>query len=404
MLPPLKVIKRGLRRTTEALAAELALARPGSDTPPWSDLEWRLAAAATAAHGIAPLLSRDSTWQHATWQRFLAEQRAHVEDRYRRIADLLERIDTLARTANIAIVPLKGSALHALGLYAPGERPMADIDLLVRPEDVDRAGDVLQKLGYAESFRQWKHRVFKPETGQPIPCLGEHRDTPVNIELHTRILERLPVASADVTAQVFPRDPQPGLNPYPSHGALMSHLLLHAAGNICTRSARLMHLNDISLLATRMAASDWDLLWSGQRPWWAFAPLQLVARYYRNAIPAAVLRRAARDCPPLLRAAMRRQTLTRVSCSELWLHPLAGLEWSRSAGDIIRYMRNRLRPSQEAKQERADMLRTQLWLQGQSWVRQSHVRRAVTWLTRPVPRMDTMYVVRAALGSKALSP
>jgi hypothetical protein len=281
---------------------------------------------------------------------------------------------------------------------------MADIDLLVRPEDIDRVGSLLHDIGYAESFRQWKHRVFKPTAGQPVPCLGEHRDTPVNIEVHTRIQERLPVAMVDVTAQVFPRHPRPGLNAYPSHGALMSHLLLHAAGNICSRSARLIHLNDISLLATRMVATDWEMLWEGETPWWAFATLQMVARYFRHAVPPAVLARAAHDCPPLLRAAMRRQTLTRVSCSELWLHPLAGLEWSRSAGDVTRYMTNRLRPSEEARQERADMLRTQLWLQGQSWVRQSHVRRAVTWLTRPVPRMDTMYVVRAALGSEVLSP
>jgi hypothetical protein len=43
------------------------------------------------------------------------------------------------------------------------------------------------------------------------------------------------------------------------------------------------------------------------------------------------------------------------------------------------------------------MLRTQVWLKGQDWVRQKHARRLLTWLTRPVPRMDTLYVVRAAL-------
>jgi hypothetical protein len=400
MLPPLKTIEAGLRRTTEALAAELALARPGGAAPQWSELDWQLASAAAVAHGVSPLLCHYSTWQNPRWRSFLANQREHVEQRHRRIVALLGRIDADARATGLVIVPLKGAALHAAGLYAPGDRPMADIDLLVRESDAGAAIRLLQNLGYVESFAQWKHRVFKPVAGQPFAGLGEHRDTPVNIELHTRIQERLPVSTADITDRIYPRQPQPGLNPYPSNAALMSHLLLHTAGNICGRSLRLLHLHDISLLATRMVAHDWDALWDGHAedpPWWALPPLRLVARYYRNAVPAAVLDRLERDCPALLRIVSRRQTLTGVSCSALWLRALPGIEWSRSIGEAGRCVRNRLKPPAESAQERADLVRTQLWLQGQSWVTAKHGRRILTWLTQPVPRMDTMFVVRAAL-------
>ena len=325
-----------------------------------------------------------------------------------RIAALLQRIDADARAAGLAMVPLKGSALHALGIYAPGERPMADIDLLVREDDAAAAIELLLQLGYVESFAQWKHRVFKPATDQPFAGLGEHRDTPVNIELHTGIRERLPVSMVDIPARIYPRTPRPGLNPYPSNGALMSHLLLHAAGNLCGRSLRLLHLHDIARLAARLSASDWDVLWDddAESPWWALPPLQLVARHYPQAIPAAVLARLARDCPLLLRTVSRRQSLTRVSCSELWLHAFAGIEWSRSLREAGRYLRNRVSPPDEARRERADMARTQLWLQGQGWVTSPHRRRVLTWLTRPVPRMDVLYVVRAALEdeSKAQTP
>jgi hypothetical protein len=44
-----------------------------------------------------------------------------------------------------------------------------------------------------------------------------------------------------------------------------------------------------------------------------------------------------------------------------------------------------------------------VWLQGQSWVTLNHGRRILTWLTKPVPRMDTLYVVRAALESTTLA-
>jgi hypothetical protein len=404
MLPPLNVVRHGLRRTTEALAAELASARPGNTTPSWSELEWQLASAVAAAHGVSPLLSTFSTWQNPTWQRFLASQHEHVEHRHRRIAALLKCIDAAARAASLAMVALKGSALHAMGIYAAGERPMADIDLLVRESDADAAIRLLLKLGYVESFVQWKHRVFKPATGQPWHGLGEHRDTPINIELHTRIQERLPVSTVDITERIYPQTPVPGVNPYPSNGALMCHLLLHAAGNICGRSLRLMHLNDISLLAPRMVASDWNVLWdehAADSPWWALPPLHLVARYYQNAVPDIVLAQLESDCPPLLRAISRHQTLTQVSCSDLWLHALAGIEWSRSVHEVGHYVRNRIRPPQEAVKERADMVRTQLWLQGQSWVRQKQGRRILTLLTRQVPRMDTLYVVRAALEAPA---
>ena len=400
MLPPLKTVKAGLRRTTEALAIELASGRPGNAMPAWTALDWQLATAAVAAHGIGPLLSKHCRWQNPAWQSFLREQHDHVAMRYQRIADTLQRLDVAARAAGIAIVPLKGSALHALGLYAPGDRPMADIDLLVREDDLEAASELLQSLGYTQSYAQWKHRVFKPDGSGHVHSLGEHRDTPVNIELHTRIQERLPITPVDITARIYPRNAKPGLNAYPSLGALMSHLLLHAAGNVCGRSVRLLHVHDISLLATRMVASDWQALWGEDGvddAWWALPPLRLVDRYYPLTVPATVWRRLQSGCPRWLRATSRRQHLTDVSCSALWLRTLPGIEWSRSLGEAVTLIHRRFRPTQEAIDERAQMVRTQTWLQGQAWVRTSHVRRILKRLTQRVPRMDTLYVVRKAL-------
>jgi hypothetical protein len=399
VLPPLRTIRAGLYRTTEAIASELA--HPGSATPAWSDLEWRLAMAAAAAHGVSPLLWKSSGWAGPHWRRFLEDQRQHVAIRHARIAALLAQIDALARDAGLAVTPLKGAALHALGIYAAGDRPMADIDLLIDADDIDAATRLMQETGYVQSFDHWRHRVFKPATGSPPAVLGEHRDTPVNIELHTRIRERLPVSVIDITERIRPRNSEPGLNPYLSRGALLAHLLLHAAGNICGRSLRLMHLHDIALLARSMPPEEWVFLWQGGACWWALPPLRLVARYYRDAIPDVVLATLARDCPPLLCAVSRRQTLTKVSCSELWLHAFPGIEWSRGAPDAVRFIAARIRPSAEKRRERADMTRTQLWLHDGNWVTATQRRRILTWLTRKVPRMDMMHVVRMALESKA---
>jgi hypothetical protein len=53
--------------------------------------------------------------------------------------------------------------------------------------------------------------------------------------------------------------------------------------------------------------------------------------------------------------------------------------------------------------ERADMVRTQAWLQEQRWVTLPQRRRMVMWLTQPIPRMDTLYVVRTVLESPVLA-
>jgi hypothetical protein len=94
----------------------------------------------------------------------------------------------------------------------------------------------------------------------------------------------------------------------------------------------------------------------------------------------------------------RHQTLTNVSCSALWLHAFPGLEWSRNVGDAARYVTGRIKPSAEKKRERADMVRTQLWLHDGTWVTATQQWRILTWLTRRVPRMDIMFVARMALA------
>jgi hypothetical protein len=407
MPPSLKTLRAGLRRTTEALAADLAAPQVDTSTPDWNALEWQLVMAAAAAHGVSPLLCNRSGWQNVPWQSFLESQREHVAHRHGRITALLERIDLGARAAGLAIVPLKGSALHALGIYQPGERAMADVDLLVRECEAESAATLLQELGYVEAYVTWKHRVFKPLSGNAMAGLGEHRDNLISIELHTRIKEPLPVSLVDITARVFPGRPRAGLNPYPSTAALMSHLLLHTAGSIRSRGLRLLHLNDIARLATRMSAEDWAALWDEQRgeqaidtPWWALPPLRLTARYFRNVIPEWVLTRLESNCPPWLRLHSRHQTLTQASCSDLWIQALPGIEWSRSLGEAGRYLRHRVHPSKEATRERLELAPMQPWVGKQRWAVLSRRRQILVRLTRRVPRMDTLYVLRAALAQQ----
>jgi hypothetical protein len=400
-IPRPPVLEATLRKVTEGLARELGC--PAQSAPDWSDFEWTIAQAVAAMHGVSPLLWRTLRWQGpAGWNGFLGEQRAHTAKRHARIEDLLLRLDQRAREAGIAAVALKGVALHSLGVYQAGDRPMADVDLLVRPADADRTARMLESLGYAESFKTWKESVFTRVDEQKPAVLGEHSNNGIKIELHERICERLPLRITDVSENVFPPQPRPGLNTYSSKASLMIHLLLHAAGAMAFQSLRLLHLHDLARLSSQMTHVDWDaVLEAGGREgpaWWAYPPLSLTSQYFPSTIPAQVLAALADDCPYLLKRASRHRTLYNFSFSYLWVDAFPGLEWSRSLHDVLVYVASRVRPDAKHLAARAYIARSEAWVSQNPWPDLPQSRRILRWLTSRPTRPLTMHAVRAALA------
>jgi hypothetical protein len=349
------------------------------------------------------LLSRALRWQGpAGWTGFLEEQRAHTAKRHVRIDDLLLRLDVRAREAGVAAVALKGVALHAFGVYQAGDRPMADVDLLVRPADVHRTARILESLGYAESYETWKERVFTRVDEQEPAVLGEHSNNSVKIELHDRICERLPLRITDVSEHVFPPQPQPGLNAYPSKASLMIHLLLHAAGSMAFQSLRLLQLHDLARLSPQLTEEDWDAVLEagerGDRPWWAFPPLNLTSLYFPSKIPVRVLTALADGCPYLLKTASRHRTLSDFSFSHLWVDAFPGMEWSQSLREVVGYVASRVRPSAKHIAFRAHLAKSEAWVSQNQWPQLSQYRRILRWITSRPTRPVTMHAVRAALA------
>jgi hypothetical protein len=400
-MPPPRILQVTLRKITETLAWELA--SPTRTAPDWSEFEWIVARAVAAMHGVSPLLSRTLHWGGpAGWAEFLEEQRTHTAKRHVRIDGVLQRMDQRAREAGIAAVALKGAALHAMNLYAAGDRPMADIDLLVRPADAERAAGMLESLGYYEAEKSWKERVFKPVDDRDSDDLGEHRDNNVKIELHDRICERLPWRITDASELIFPAQPHPGLNAYSSKASLMIHLLLHAAGSMTTKALRLLHLNDIALLSSQMTETDWDQVLAygshGARLWWAFPPLKLASRYYSSRIPVRALTALAAECSYLLQKVANHRALYDVSYSYLWVNAFPGIEWSQSVREMAGYVTSRLRPSAEHVVQRQHLAKVHLWAKQDQWARLSQHRRILKWVTSRPTRSLTMHAVAAALA------
>jgi hypothetical protein len=394
-------LQAALRKITEGLAIELG--SPSLRVPDWSEFEWTVARAVAAIHGVSPLLSRALRWRGpAGWVKFLETQRSHTALRHGRIEGLLCLIDHGARDAGIAAVALKGVALHALGIYRAGERPMADVDLLVRPQEARAAVKMLERLGYAESSASWKERVFTPVDHQDANSLGEHAGNDIKIELHERICERLPWRVTDISEFIHPVEPRPGCNGYPSKASLMSHLLLHAAGSMAYQSLRLLHLNDLSCLSTTMTSDDWKQFLESRclvgDLWWCFPPLELTSRYFPSTIPAEVLTAVAADCPHWLQRASRRRSLCDVSLSHLWVDAFPGIEWSRSVSELVEYAASRLRPSAAHLAQREQAARSEAWARQTQWVGLSQGRRILRWMTSRPTRPATMHAVRAAFA------
>jgi hypothetical protein len=403
-LPPLDKIALALRAATELLARELTVS---SEHPPaWDDFEWCIAKAVATMQGIAPLLAESSRWRvPKEWCQFIAGQREHVAARQTRISHLMREIDLAARGEGIFLLPLKGAALHSMGIYKCGQRPMADIDLLVRADSANSMARLLNSSGFRVTFTNWRHLLLELRVEKnSAAAFGEHADNPIKIELHTAIRERLPVREIDITDFIVPRAPEPGFNDYRSPAALMAHLLLHAAGNMRARALRLIQLHDIALLSARFTVGDWEELatarLSNQSPWWAAAPLLLTSRYYPDSVPAFVVAELEGECPRFLAKIARRQRISDVSWSNLKVYAFPGIEWSKSAGEALRFMAGRLWPGRDV---RAELHRFAEHEQRQSassipWYGISQAQRILRWVFSRPPRVQTLQVVRAALN------
>jgi len=398
-LPPYGTLAAALRKTTEGLARELV--RPSESAPDWNELEFGVARSVAAMQGITVLLGNRLRWRGPpAWEAFLTQQREQSVLRETLLADLLERIDSATRDARIACVALKGSALRSLGLYAPGERPSGDIDLLVRKSDSAAIGAAMSSLDYVLLEEIERHATYGPRKRPTPSILGEHAANTINVEVHAAVAEALPIRKVDITERLQPAHPEPGVNPYPSVAALLLHLLLHAADNMKAHCLRQLQLHDVALLLGHFGAADWDALLEAARTgelWWAFPPLELTVRYYDCRIPRALLHDIRRSCPVILRRVSDKHELTDVSWSNLRISAVPGIAWSHTPIEALRYAWSRASPGRNTLDEVRSTLGRQPHLGIVPWYQVSQSKRIMRWLLSRPPRVQTIASVAASL-------
>jgi len=203
-------------------------------------------------------------------------------DRLRRLAAHLEQ-------AGIPFLALKGPALVSLLYRDPAERPMGDLDLLIRRGDLGRALEVLQGAGLR--VPQGGERRFWESSYHHI-ALGMGGDLPSLVELHwdLELRERYPIPLERVWAEATTF--QCADRPLRTLGRVDQFVFgaIHLARHF--HAPRLVWLMDQRRMA-RQWTLDWDEIARRAVEYRARTPLWFVSRYEErifgdSALPAHV--------------------------------------------------------------------------------------------------------------------
>jgi len=227
--------------------------------------DWDLLVRDAEWHGLDALLlerARDHAVElpseAATRLRSRAMQHAHAASvRAAAVTGVLDAFDA----ARIPVLLLKGAALAHLVYPAPRLRPMRDVDLLVAPQDADRAWTLVRERGFS---------LFGLHPGaghHHLHALAAAIDgVTITIEIHTTplapapLVAPLPYADAVSRARSFSYDGREARTLAPED--MLWHVYAHAfVVDSLHSDARLIALADLVLATEAWAAElDWPRL------------------------------------------------------------------------------------------------------------------------------------------------
>ncbi len=127
--------------------------RPGSPPPPPTAPEWHTILNQASAHGLTFLLQA-LPGLPASLQERVKQECLGITARNLALAGELRKLLRAFRDQRIPCLPLRGLALAERLYGSVPPRPMGDIDLLVRKEDLHRVQALFRELGFSEMDRR----------------------------------------------------------------------------------------------------------------------------------------------------------------------------------------------------------------------------------------------------------
>jgi hypothetical protein len=275
----------------------------------YSPADWDLFAQMADREGVAPLMYwklKDSpvavppstfNFLRSTYYQTLAQNTLM----YQELGRILKALDE----AGIPVIVLKGAALAATVYEDIGLRPMGDLDLLVRREQIHRIEPVFERLGYGKQSTPKISTRLNRLTGYDVRYLNKFRQDMI-VEVHWNLIAgdvdwrspslewfwqqvgdkskelRLPKMARISKGKIFYR------------GAQLLHLSAHLMLKHGGRETRLLWLFDIhSLFSSSETLFGWDeIIAAANKFRWApalYNTFLLLKELFNTSIPQNVL-------------------------------------------------------------------------------------------------------------------
>jgi hypothetical protein len=231
------------------------------------ELDWEWIASRADLYSLAPLvysslkeLGIDKELTSSVAEKLRStSRRSHAVGIYRALK--LQEILAAFSREGISVVLLKGAALAITVYRSVGLRPMFDVDLLVRSNQLERAAGILRNLGYVSDESYATADWYKRHHHHLVPFVASDRS--ISIELHHHILS--PRAEVEVPPDTFWQHAHPvslgsesALVPAPEH--LLISVCLHTALSQCFERT-LRDIVDVAEILRRFeTAFNWDLV------------------------------------------------------------------------------------------------------------------------------------------------
>ncbi len=272
-----------------------------------TDIDWTYLLRTARRHGVMPLLywSLHTTYPETVPQATLAQLRDHFQTNTRRnifLTKELLRLLNLFEAHGVPAVPLKGPVL-AVSVYGDSSlRQFTDLDILVHPQDVSKARNLLISQGY----RAWRyHQQTSAQKTASLQVQYESNfvsdDGKVGVELHWSLIDRqdsFPLDLSRLWERLEPVSLAGMMVPNFSPEDLLLFLCVHGA-KPWHRWGRLGWLCDVAELIRAQQGLDWEWvmaqagqLGSERRLWLG---LRLASDLLGTALPETVRSRMQAD-------------------------------------------------------------------------------------------------------------
>jgi len=370
----------------------VAALKTGADGPAWLAQLGALGvdqgdlAVTALALGLAPLLH----YRLEGWGVMLPDARAQAKLDFARQTEAARQVARREQLAEVLAqlpaqpVVLKGAYLAECVYPATGLRPMNDIDLLFRPEDLPMVTAALHALGYGSKEKSpelgpgiTKHTSTFQRQASPAATPNPYLSAAGSrmIEPHRSLEESWFGLRCDLTPGMWLRS-QPIIIAGCSARALapadaLLHLCVHLAFHLIMGSPSFVQLADLAIFTERVPV-DWqdflDRADSLRANGYAYAAARLASQSLAAGFPGEVLVALGADSPTGVRAMAERLTVADVM--------------RRTQKPPLRTLGQRLRRGVADRAETA------------SWAHSSGEWLKVWWTLFDVRRTDTFQLLR----------